>query len=432
MQDLSREAILRMVGLHDSAHFMRQINAIQLSLEEENGKMVSYWTEIRKTEKEITLIAGRVDDAETDIAQLQVTAQQISASVSSLQTTVGGHTEQIASLTITTNSITQSVSSLTTTVNGHTSQISTLRTDLNGISATVTADHTTLGTHTTQIGSLQVTTNSISQEVSNISDEVDTVSGTVTTHTSQISTLRTDLNGISATVTADHTTLGTHTTQIGSLQVTTNSISNRVTVIEGDYVKNAQISLMVVKDGNGYISNALIDADDIDFVFTRAVSWYWQNKTEANKRMGLDSSGNLWISGELRGGSIQGNYTIGTQGTKMQIYVDETVGSFRSSGIRGRDTNNAEVIRLGMLEYDNHVEPSLRLNDPNVNQVYVRPEYIQFQHTVGSVTPVLTFGWSGTTNKVLISAPVDSWPSLSNVSTGQVYLDNGYLRVRTS
>ena len=369
MQDLSREAILRMVGLHDSAHFMRQINAIQLSLEEENGKMVSYWTEIRKTEKEITLIAGRVDDAETDIAQLQVTAQQISASVSSLQTTVGGHTEQIASLTITTNSITQSVSSLTTTVNGH---------------------------------------------------------------TSQISTLRTDLNGISATVTADHTTLGTHTTQIGSLQVTTNSISNRVTVIEGDYVKNAQISLMVVKDGNGYISNALIDADDIDFVFTRAVSWYWQNKTEANKRMGLDSSGNLWISGELRGGSIQGNYTIGTQGTKMQIYVDETVGSFRSSGIRGRDTNNAEVIRLGMLEYDNHVEPSLRLNDPNVNQVYVRPEYIQFQHTVGSVTPVLTFGWSGTTNKVLISAPVDSWPSLSNVSTGQVYLDNGYLRVRTS
>ena len=341
MQDLSREAILRMVGLHDAAYLSRQLNAIQLSLEEESGKMVTYWTEIRKTEKEITLIAGRMDDAETDIAQLQVTAGQISASVSSLQTTVNGHTTSIGQLTITTNNLTASVSSISDTVNGH-------------------------------------------------------------------------------------------TTSIGQLQITTNSISNRVTVIEGDYVKNAQISLMVVKDGNGYISNALIDADDIDFVFTRAVSWYWQNKTEANKRMGLDSSGNLWISGELRGGSIQGNYTIGTQGTKMQIYVDETVGSFRSSGIRGRDTNNAEVIRLGMLEYDNHVEPSLRLNDPNVNQVYVRPEYIQFQHTVGSVTPVLTFGWSGTTNKVLISAPVDSWPSLSNVSTGQVYLDNGYLRVRTS
>jgi hypothetical protein len=341
MKDLTREAILRMVGLHDAAHMMRQMNAIQLSLEEEQGRMVAYGTEIRKSEKEVTLLAGRVAANETNIGQLQVTAQQLTASVSSLTTTVNGHTTSIGQLQITANSLTASVSSLDTTVSGH-------------------------------------------------------------------------------------------TTSIGQLQVTANSISNRVTVIEGDYVKEAQISLMVVKDGNGYISNALIDADDIDFVFTRAVSWYWQNKTEANKRMGLDSSGNLWISGELRGGSIQGNYTIGTQGTKMQIYVDETVGSFRSSGIRGRDTNNAEVIRLGMLEYGNRVEPSLRLNDPNVNQVYVRPEYIQFQHTVGSVTPVLTFGWSGTTNKVLISAPVDSWPSLSNVSTGQVYLDNGYLRVRTS
>ena len=265
MKSLSREAILRMVGLHDAAHMVRQLNAIQLSLEEEQGKMVAYWTEIRKTEKEVTLIAGRMDDAETDIAQLQVTAGQISASVSSLQTTVSGHTEQIASLTITTNSITQSVSSLTTTVNGH---------------------------------------------------------------TSQISTLRTDLNGISATVTADHTTLGTHTTQIGSLQVTTNSISGRVTAIEGDYVKEAEISLMVKYDPNtGYISNALIKADDIDFVFTRAVSWYWQSKAEANKRMGLDSSGDLWIKGEYRGGSITGNITVGTGTNKMYIRPNETDGA---------------------------------------------------------------------------------------------------------
>ena len=341
MKKVNREDILRMVGLHGAANLMRAINSIQLAMEEQDGKLVTYWTEIQKDEKQISLIAGRMTDAETNIGQLQVTAQQLTASVSSLTTTVNGHTTSIGQLQITANNLTASVSSLNTTVNGHTSKIA-------------------------------------------------------------------------------------------ALEITDSSISNRVTVIEGDYVKNAQISLMVKKDGNGYISNALMKADDIDFVFTRVVSWYWQNKTDANKRMGLDSSGDLWISGELRGGSIQGNYTIGTQGTKMQIYVDETVGSFRSSGIRGRDTNNAEVIRLGMLEYDNRVEPSLRLNDPNVNQVYVRPEYIQFQHTIGSVTPVLTFGWSGTTNKVLISAPVDSWPSLSNVSTGQVYLDNGYLKVRTS
>ena len=82
MENLSREAILRMVGLHDAAHMMRQLNAIQLSLEEEQGQMVAYWTEIRKSEKEISLLAGRVAENETDIGQLQVTAQQITASAS--------------------------------------------------------------------------------------------------------------------------------------------------------------------------------------------------------------------------------------------------------------------------------------------------------------------------------------------------------------
>ena len=118
MESLSREAILRMVGLHDSAQFMRQINAIQLSLEEQNGQMVAYWTEIRKDERQITLVAGRMTDAETNIGQLQVTAQQLTASVSSLNTTVSGHTTSIGQLQITADSLTASVSSLNTTVSG--------------------------------------------------------------------------------------------------------------------------------------------------------------------------------------------------------------------------------------------------------------------------------------------------------------------------
>ena len=365
MQDLSREAILRMVGLHDSAHFMRQINAIQLSLEEENGKMVSYWTEIRKTEKEITLIAGRMDEAETDIAQLQVTAGQISASVSSLQTTVSGHTEQIASLTITTNSITQSVSSLTTTVNGH---------------------------------------------------------------TSQISTLRTDLNGISATVTADHKTLGTHTTQIGSLQVTTNSISGRVTAIEGDYVKEAEISLMVKKDGNGYISNASIKADNIDFTFTRSTNFISGGQTVMN----INSSGDLWILGDLKGGSIQGNYTVGTTGNKMEIYADEVShGYITTSGLRGFDSNNNKLIDLRMLGTSlSDVEGELYLYSSDGYTLSLFQRFIGFSAPNGG--GYVTFGFDAN-GKVYIYAPISKWPSLSGSTvTGQVYLDNGYLKVRTS
>ena len=60
------------------------------------------------------------------------------------------HTTQIGQLQVTAQEISASVSSLTTTVNGHTSQISTLRTDLNGISHRA-VDHTTLGQHTTKM-----------------------------------------------------------------------------------------------------------------------------------------------------------------------------------------------------------------------------------------------------------------------------------------
>ena len=362
MENISREAILRMVGLHDKAHLMRQINAIQLSLEEEQGMMVAYWTEIRKTEREVTLIAGRMDDAETDIAQLQVTAGQISANVSSLTTTVNGHTTQIGELTVTTSSISASVSSLTTTVNtidgtvtSHTSQISTLTTDLNGISATVTADHTTLTGHTTQIGALEVTTSSISSSVSSLTTTVNTIDGTVTSHTSQISSLTTSLNSISATVTADHTTLTGHTTQIGALEVTSTSISNRVTAIEGDYVKEAEISLMVKKDSSGYISNASIKADRINFTFTQSTNFVSNGTTVMN----INSNGDLWILGEYKGGSITGQITVGTGTNKMYIQPNSSNGA-DLVGYSG----STEVLKLGFVAGEGtwtSITPSLEM-----------------------------------------------------------------------
>lgn len=360
MQDLSREAILRMVGLHDAAHLSRQLNAIQLSMEEQSGKLVTYWTEIRKTEKDITLIAGRMDEAETDIAQLQVTAGQISASVSSLQTTVDGHTTSIGQLTITTNSITQSVSSLTTTVNGH---------------------------------------------------------------TSQISTLRTDLNGISATVEADHTTLGTHTTQIGSLQVTANSISGRVTAIEGDYVKEAEISLMVKKDSSGYISNASIKADNIDFTFTRATNFISGGQTVMN----IDSSGNLWISGEYRGGTITQNVQIGT-GTKKMVIEPTSTGA----RLVGRD-GSTEVISVGFMNYGS-ASPYINLNNGASDSSYVSLQIDHDSLRIGTTNNYYFRLFYNSSSKISIHGNWSSWykdTELSSINKGDVYVDgNGFLKVK--
>ena len=348
MQDISREAILRMVGLHDAAQFMRQINAIQLSLEEQGGQMVAYWTEIRKDERQISLIAGRVSANETSIGQLQVTAQQLTASVSSLSTTVSGHTTSIGQLQITADSLTASVGSLNTTVSGH-------------------------------------------------------------------------------------------TTSIGQLQVTANSISNRVTVIEGDYVKEAEISLMVKKDGNGYISNANIKADNIDFTFTRSTNFISNGTTVMN----INSSGDLWILGEYKGGSITGDITVGTGTNKMYIKPN-TNGGASLVGMRG----GTEVINLGFESRSGTTSYgvlSLGVYGDTLAEIHshmlmvsngglttgTKAELWHSELWFGNVGSAIGKAYFGLrSGKIFIEA--NSWPSLSDVIVGQVYLDNGYLKVRTS
>ena len=240
--------------------------------------------------------------------------------------------------------------------------------------------------------------------------------------------MRTDLNGISATVQSDHTTLGQHTTKIGQLEVTTEGISQRVTVIEGDYVKNAQISLMVTKNAQGYISNALIDADDINFVFTDAVTWYWQQQSEANKRMGLDDEGNLWISGQYRGGTITDNVTIGTGTNNMVI---------RPRGTNGAElvglVNNNTTIRLWFQGGDTGM---LDLTGSHFSASYWDAGFLTY--STGSSGSAFAISMDGT-GKIHIGSYANQgsmvvWPrSRNDVEIGQVFLgDDEILRVKTA
>ena len=407
METLNREDILRMIGLRDSAGLYSKVNSLMIDMYDEGGKFAEYSTQIIQTEKNITMLAQRVTDDETDIADLTVTAQQISASVSSL----------------------------TTTVNGHTSQISTLRTDLNGISATVSADHTTLGQHTTKIGQLEVTTGNITQTVSSLSDDVDAIDGTVTNHTTQIGQLQTTTQQITASVSSLTTTVNGHTQSIGQLVVRDNEISQRVSVVEGDYVKNAQISLMVTKNAQGYISNALIDADDIDFVFTDAVTWYWQSQTEANKRMGLDSNGDLWISGQYRGGTITDNVVVGTSGGKMAIYSDEVVtGSLKKSGLRGVVGSNT-VLDLGFTQLNSELSPYFWMH--GTAPFIVRPATMTmhpYSMSIGIDSGnAIRFGIGATGKIDIAGSNAGAWPSRDEVGVGGVFVGNDeILRVRQS
>lgn len=317
METLNREDILRMIGLRDSAGLYSKVNSLMIDMYDEGGKLAEYSTQIIQTEKNITLLAQRVTDDETDIADLTVTAQQISASVSSLTTTVNGHTQSIGELVIKNNEITQ-----------------------------------------------------------------------------------------------------------------------RVTVIEGDYVKNAQISLMVTKNAQGYISNALIDADDITFVFTDAVTWYWQSQAEANKRMGLDSNGNLWISGQYRGGTITDNVVVGTSGGKMEIYSDEVVtGSLKKSGLRGVVSSNT-VLDLGFTQLNSELSPYFWMH--GTAPFIVRPATLTmhpYSMSIGIDSGNAIRIGIGPTGKIDVAvSSASAWPSSRDeVGVGGIFVeDNEIMRVRLS
>ena len=317
METINREDILRMIGLRDVAGLYSKVNSLMIDMYDEGGKLAEYSTQILQTEKNITLLAQRVTDDETDIADLTVTAQQISASVSSLTTTVNDHTQRIGELVIKDNEITQ-----------------------------------------------------------------------------------------------------------------------RVTVIEGDYVKNAQISLMVKYDPNtGYISNALVNADDITFVFTDAVTWYWQSQDDANKRMGLDGEGNLWISGQYRGGTITDNVVVGTSGGKMEIYSDEVVtGSLKKSGLRGVVGSNT-VLDLGFTQLNSELSPYFWMHGtaPFIVQpatMTMHPYNMSFGIDSGNA---IRFGIGATGKIDIAGSSAGAWPSRDEVGVGGVFVGNDeILRVRLS
>lgn len=255
----------------------------------------------------------------------------------------------------------------------------------------------------------------------------------VTDDETDIADLTVQAQQISASVSSLTTTVNGHTQSIGQLEITANQVSQRVTVIEGDYVKNAQISLMVTKNAQGYISNALIDADDITFVFTDAVTWYWQSQAEANKRMGLDSNGDLWISGQYRGGTITDNVVVGTSGGEMEIYSDEVVtGSLKKSGLRGVVGSNT-VLDLGFTRLNSELSPYFMMHGtaPFIAQpvtMTMHPYSMSIGIDSGNA---IRFG-IGPTGKIEISGSWPSaWPSRDEVGVGDVFVeDDEILRVR--
>ena len=337
---LSREEILRMVGL-TSRGLGSRLNEIEEGLEGAGDTLERYWTQIVKNEREITLIAGRETENETNIAQLQVTAREISARVTTVSNEVDEisgvvtqHTTKIGELTVSDSQIRASVQTVSDTV-------STQGQTIDGLSSTVS-------THTTKIGQLEVSDSQIRASVQTVSDDLDTVSGTVSTHTtkigqlevsdtqirSSVSTLTTTVNGhtskistleqtdstIQASVSSLSTTVGTNTSDIASLKIKANSIDLRVEEIEDDYATSADLSLYVSKNSVSWLTGS---ADNVIFNFSNVFQIQHNNTAVLN----LDANGNLKITGQLEQNSTIGTILpirVDSGGNLMRLTPDNT------------------------------------------------------------------------------------------------------------
>jgi len=149
----------------------------------------------------------------------------LSSSITTLGTTVSGHTAAIASEVSTRSSadaaLATDISTLNTTVGGHTSSISTISGSLSTLSGTVATHTTTLSSHSTDISGLNSTT---------------------ATHTSQISTITSNVSSLSSSLSALSSTVGSNTAAISSEASTrasadsalSSSISTLSTTVSGN------------------------------------------------------------------------------------------------------------------------------------------------------------------------------------------------------
>lgn len=209
---------------------------------------------------------------------------------------------------------------------------------------------------------------------------------------------------------------------------------------------------------NDKISAFTVNADWMNFLFTKEVSWYWGSVADENKRMGLDGSGNLWISGEFRGGNITNNVTIGnSENFRMRIEPSGDNGA-RLVGLLPSG-ERALYLGYGSASVTTHgstistTSSMLQLTSTVGSQTHVGSYRASMFQINGSSSanilchaqtePTINLSNSGDSNgfmikldssgKIKIGGNVSLWNVGQQNGKGNIYVDsNGYVKVQTS
>ena len=421
---------------------------------------------------------GRLSTAEDDIDSAQSDIASAQSSISSAQASIASLTSRVASLEVTDTNITARVSSVelkasnnTSSISGLGNRLSSAEHDIDSAENAISGAQSSIDSLTTSVSELEIQVDSISTTVTNnksaadqafrnINDNVipglvddissvDTKASNAANAASSAATAAANAqstadsaastaNGAATwinqnkgtlTAVAGHFDSNGHLSELSGYVATgsfsslfSQSFSNSGAITTSSI--STYISSFVDADGvKQLISEATIKADKINFKTGNFSIKNQNNQTT----LALDSNGNLTVSGTINGGTINNNVIVGTSGNKVEIYIDETIfGSLKGSGIRGKNSDGTEVMKLGFAALDNrYTTPYLFLSygKSSGNQhAILYPDRVEF--VVDNTGKWISFGISGN-GKIDIHG--NAWPTegvddISALPTGAVYL----------
>lgn len=249
----------------------------------------------------------------------------------------------------------------------------------------------------------------LSVTVAGINADISNVDGRCTS-------IQADINGLTTRVT---NTEGTYSSIIQE----STRLAGLITTLDG-IVAGLEVTA-VKKDSGGYITNAKLSADNIDFHFTEASTFY----SGDDPVMVIDSNGNLSITGNFIGGNITGTVGIGAGTAKLYIQPYGTNGA-ELIGMR----DGATLMQLGFyneevacLDLKTGSQRALLLPRSLTLEGYGNSVYLQVGGTDTRASfeagdGIVQIGCSSNGKALLRST--EGWKSESEARSGEVYMDD--------
>ena len=434
-----------------------RVSSVELKASNNTSSISGLGNRLSSAEHDIDSAENAISGAQSSIASLtsrvaslEVTDSNITARVSSVELKASNNTSSISGLGNRLSSAEHDIDSAENAISGAQSSIDSLTTSVSeleiqvdSISTTVTnnksaADQAFRNINDNVIPGLVDDISSVDTKASNAANAASSAATAAANAQSTADSAASTANGAATwinqnkgtlTAVAGHFDSNGHLSELSGYVATgsfsslfSQSFSNSGAITTSSI--STYISSFVDADGvKQLISEATIKADKINFKTGNFSIKNQNNQTT----LALDSNGNLTVSGTINGGTINNNVIVGTSGNKVEIYIDETIfGSLKGSGIRGKNSDGTEVMKLGFAALDNrYTTPYLFLSygKSSGNQhAILYPDRVEF--VVDNTGKWISFGISGN-GKIDIHG--NAWPTegvddISALPTGAVYL----------